>query len=83
MGFALNDSADCKNAILPAKAELYAGTGNALFKIGDLKVVEDQYYLTFGVRVFGINLNTVPVLGSTPIHALEVRLSEPGLASAS
>jgi hypothetical protein len=35
------------------------------------------------VRVFGINLNSISVLGSTPIRSLEVRLAEPSLSSAS
>lgn len=83
IGFALNDHADCKNAILPVKAELYAGSGAALFKMGELRAIEDQYYLSFGVRVFGINLNTAPVLGPVAVRALEVRLSEPSLSSAS
>lgn len=46
-------------------------------------MIEDQHFLSFGVRVFGINLSAITGLPSHTIRTLEVRLGEAALASAS
>jgi hypothetical protein len=58
IGFCLNDHADNKSAILPSRVELYGGNDKALLKIGDLTPIEDQFYLSCGVRLFAINLHS-------------------------
>ena len=44
--------------------------------------IEDQYYLQFGVKLFGLNLNSTFSLGTHSFKNLEFRLSEPTLSSA-
>ncbi len=56
--------------------ELYGGeNNNNLRKICELKVIEDQNYLPYGVRVFGANLNSLnSYINNIPVKILEVRL---------
>ena len=83
VGFCLNDNAENKNAILPAKVELYGGNGPNLFKLGELKAIEDQFYLSFGVKLYSLDFSSTVSLGSSGMKALEVRVTEPLLCSAS
>ena len=83
VGFCLNDNAENKNAILPAKVELYGGNGPNLFKLGELKAIEDQFYLSFGVKLYSLDFSSTASLGSSGMKALEVRVTEPLLCSAS
>ena len=58
IGFCLNDHTDNKTAMLPSKVQLYGGNDKTLLKIADLEPIEDQFYLSYGVKLFGINLNS-------------------------
>ena len=74
IGFCLNDHPDNKTAILPSRVELYGGTDKVLLRIGELPVIEDQFFLSFGVRLFGLNFNTVHSSGLTSLSRLQFKL---------
>lgn len=83
IGFCLNDHADNKQAILPSKVEVFAGNEKTMLKIGDMILIEDQFYLSYGVTVFGLNLNTAYALGLHSIKNVEFKFYDPLLCSAS
>lgn len=68
MGFCLNDHADNKNAIIPSRVEVFGGNDKAMLKIGDMTLIEDQFYLSYGVTIFGLNLNAAHSLG---LHSIK------------
>ena len=74
VGFAMNDAADNKTAILPTRVELFGGSGQAIHKVGQLKMIEDQFFLSYGVRLFAINFNAHGLNTLNSIKALELRL---------
>lgn len=54
-----------------------------MLKIGNMSLIDDQYYLSSGVRVFALNLNSVSSLGLGSIKNIEFKLHDPQLCSAS
>jgi hypothetical protein len=70
IGFALNDHAENKTAILPSKVELISGNGKATVRVGEMSLLDDQFFLQFGVKVFGLNLNNFDSYGINSIKNL-------------
>lgn len=83
IGFCLNDHADNKTAILPSRVTLCGGSDKSLLRVGELLPIEDQHFLSFGVRLFGLNFNSAHSTGLPPLSKLQFRLQEPHLTSVS
>lgn len=83
IGFCLNDHTENKAAILPSRVELYGGSDKSLSKISELIPIEDQFYLSHGIKLYGVNLNSSQYQGINSLKKVEFRLHEPYLASAS
>jgi len=79
----MNDHTENKTSILPSKVELITGNGKATAKVGEMSLLEDQHFLQFGVKVFGLNLNNIDSFAINSIKNLEFRLHEPNFASVS
>ena len=95
VGFGVQDNSE-KNIILPDQVELFGSVKpigdnvsafpdvSIMHKICDLEVIEDQNFYQFGVKIFGINFNTLTrKFRNQVFSALEIRLKSDVVASCS
>lgn len=96
IGFSIQENPD-KNIIFPDQVELYgcvkpiSGNLSAAYpdatimsKICDLNAIDDQHYYQHGVKVFGINFNTLGrKFRNQMFSALEIRMKSDVLSSCS
>ena len=54
-----------------------------MLRVGELLPIEDQYFRSFGVSLFGLNFNSSHSTGLPLLSKLQFRLQEPHLASVS
>ena len=54
-----------------------------MLRVGELIPIEDQYFMSFGVRLFGLYFNSVHSSGLIPFSKLQFKLQEPHLTSVS
>ncbi len=91
IGFNVQDT-NQKNCILPDSVELYGGWASGevttvptgLKKICDLEYIEDQNFLQFGVKLFGVNFDCIRrQYRNQPLNFLQLRIKSYSHASTS
>lgn len=84
IGFTIQDNPE-KNNLLPDKVELFGGASeNAMHKVAQLAVIDDQHFYPFGVKVWGVNFNQLCTKYKNGRFAvLEVRMHTFGNVSCS